>query len=240
MGRYRHPWDFGITPSQYIRSMNKPNHYIEEAVTALGRDRYAEGLDRLDDLYRHTLECPPLRKFGPEMRSAIESLGTKDALLTASYARPACYFFSLDMKKAKRFFAAMGKAGLGKLHLAELDKDFDMPTGDPVIDNKGTLIMSFNDGINEECVGITRAVNKKRMPASAYHLVMGTAFGFPVGDVVESSAGSAAQMIFQDDVLSHFITPWDWSRKWGDKVGLDGEVRLARIYKEVLGLDAQK
>ena len=239
MAQYRHPWNFGITPSQYIRSKGKPGEYVEEAVTALGRGRYDEGLGMLDDLYMLTLKCPPLRKISPQLGATIESLGTKDARLAASYARPGCYFFSLDKKKAKEFFASMKVCGFGELHLTELDNSFDASTGDPIVDNMGTLNMSFSERINDECVSITKATNSNSAPVSAYHLVMGIAFGFPVGDVIEASSGSP-QMLFEDAVLSHFITPLNWSKLWAEKVGFDGENKLARLYKRVLGINTQK
>jgi len=234
MGQYRHPWDFGITPSQYIRSMKEPGQYIEEAVTALGRGRYDEGVERLDALFRQTLKCPTLRIMTPEQRKAIESFGTKDAVLTATYARPGCYFYSLDKRKAKEFFSKMDKLGLGKLHLADLD----VPSGDPIDDKMGALNMSFSEDVNNECVYAHRESGKS-IPVSAYHLVTGIAFGFPVGDVVEVSRGSQ-YMLFEPSVVSHFVARDSWSDLWKEKVGMKGEERLAEIYKRVLEMCAEK
>lgn len=234
MGKYRRPWDFGISPSEYIKSMKNREPYVEKAVKELGEGAYRKGLEWLDSLFSSTLDCPPLRIIEPELRKCVEGTGTKDAVLVASHARPGCYFFTSDKEYARSFFSDPGTISrLGVFHLKDLEK----PTGDPEADGMGALNMSFSPDINDECVKITDELNRKKVSKSAYDMVMGISYGYPVGDVIELANGNPP-LLSHRNVLSHFINPDSWTDLWRERVGMEGEEELARIYRTVLGKDA--
>ncbi len=208
---YVHSWNFGIKPSEYIAHSAKLTPRQEKAIEEVGEAT-------LDHVFEYTLECPELRRFDWTKRWMLKFLNIFDSdphMLVASYAKPGGEYtpIGIDADKA-----------IGILSDLEINVKKDP--------RSGILFLNFDSVGNDTHLEANRRRQRGSLSQEGYDLMIGLLYGFPVADVIEyiNHEGSSPSI----KPLQHAIFPSKWNEFWNERVGIEGEKKLAKAYKSVL------